>query len=158
MDRFPTYGSPIMQRSGLPESNAFKAYRIFTAPDDGYYQLLDISYEGGDSNEYFTIGLFPPTTNSDGDGPTTINDGIYWAMFGKIQGNIFNSEQKQGSVYQGYNSQLNYGGLGFMRLIPAGWSLLLRDDFFGLKFCGGVVVVVMNEMRASAAEHSVRTY
>lgn len=123
MDRFPTYGSPIMQRSGLPESNAFKAYRIFTAPDDGYYQLLDISYEGGDSNEYFTIGLFPPTTNSDGDGPTTINDGIYWAMFGKIQGNIFNSEQKQGSVYQGYNSQLNYGGLGFMRLIPAGWSL-----------------------------------
>tara|TARA_Y100000401_G_scaffold36274_1_gene27177 strand:- start:42 stop:500 length:459 start_codon:yes stop_codon:yes gene_type:complete len=120
---FQTLGSPIMQRSKLPESNAFKAYRIFTAPDDGYYQLLDISYEGGDSNEYFTIGLFPPTTNADGDGPTTINDGIYWAMFGKIQGNIFNSAQKQGSVYQGYNSQLNYGGLGFTRTIPPGWSL-----------------------------------
>lgn len=120
---FKTLGSPVMQRSKLPESNAFKAYRIFTAPDDGYYQLLDISYEGGDSNEYFTIGLFPPTTNADGDGPTTINDGIYWAMFGKIQGNIFNSEQKQGSVYQGYNSQLNYGGLGFTRTIPPGWSL-----------------------------------
>ena len=120
---FPTLGSPIMQRSGLPDDNAFKAYRIFTAPDDGYYKLLDISYEGGDSNEYFTIGLFPPTTNKDGDGPTTINDGIYWAMFGKIQGNIFNSEQKQGSVYQGYNSQLNYGGLGFERTIPPGWSL-----------------------------------
>lgn len=119
----PSYGPPIMQKSGLPEDNAFKAYRIFTAPDDGWYELLDISYEGGDSNEYFTIGLFPPTTNQDGDGPTTINSGIYFAMFGKIQGNIFNSEQKLGSAYQGYNSQLNYGGLGFKRLIPPGWSL-----------------------------------
>mgnify|MGYP003150437656 FL=1 len=117
------YGPPVMQKSGLPESNAFKAYRIFTAPDDGYYKILDISYEGGDSNEYFTVGLFPPTTNKDGDGPTTINGGVYWAMFGKVQGNIFNSSQKQGSMYQGYNSQLNYGGLGFMRIIPPGWSL-----------------------------------
>ena len=123
MNGFPTRGSPIMQQGKLPEDNAFKAYRIFTAPDDGYYEILDISYEGGDSNEYFTIGLFPPTTNADGDGPTTINGGIYWAMFGKIQGNIFNSEQKQGSAYQGYNSQLNYGGLGFTRVIPPGWSM-----------------------------------
>ena len=112
-----------MQKAGLPEDNAFKAYRIFTAPDDGYYELLDISYEGGDSTDSFTIGLYPPTTNKDGDGPTTINGGVYWARFGKIQGNIFNSEQKHGSVYQGYNSQLNYGGLGFTRIIPPGWSL-----------------------------------
>lgn len=116
-------GPPIMQSSALPEVNAFKAYRIFTAPDDGYYKLLDISYYGGDSNEYFTIGLFPPSTAADGSGPTTISGGIYWAYFGKLQGNIFNSSQKLGSVYQGYNSQLNYGGLGFERLIPAGWSL-----------------------------------
>ena len=114
-----------MQQSKLPEDNAFKAFRIFTAPDDGYYELIDISYEGGDSNEYFTIGLFPPTTDADGTAPGLINGGIYWAMFGRIQGNIFNSAQKQGSVYQGYNSQLNYGGLGFTRIIPPGWSLFI---------------------------------
>ena len=114
-----------MQQSKLPEDGAFKAFRIFTAPDDGYYELIDISYEGGDSNEYFTIGLFPPTTEADGTAPGFINGGIYWAMFGRIQGNIFNSSQKQGSVYQGYNSQLNYGGLGFTRTIPPGWSLFI---------------------------------
>lgn len=121
---FPTYGPPVMQTSKIPETNAFKAYRIFTAPDDGYYQLLDISYEGGDSNEYYTFGLFPPSNAPEGTAPSLINGGNYWAMFGKIQGNIFNSSQKLGSVYQGYNSQLNYGGLGFMRIIPAGWTIM----------------------------------
>ena len=117
------FGAPIMQSSGLPEVNAFNAYRIFIAPNDGYYKLLDISYYGGDSNEYFSVGLFPPTSDPDGTQPGLINGGIYWAMFGKVQGNIFSSAQKLGSMYQGYNSQLNYGGLGFMRLIPPGWSL-----------------------------------
>ena len=56
MNGYPIRGPPIMQQSKLPEDNAFKAFRIFTAPDDGYYELIDISYEGGDSNEYFTIG------------------------------------------------------------------------------------------------------
>jgi len=118
-----SYGPPIMQTSGLPEVAAFKCYRIFTAPDDGYYQILDISYEGGDANEYFTVGLFPPTTNAEGDGPTQINGGNYFAYFAKIKGAIHNSENKQGSMYQGYNLGQSEAAPGFMRIVPPGWTL-----------------------------------
>ena len=108
------YGPPIMQQSGLPEVNAFKAYRIFTAPNDGYYKLLDISYYGGDANEYFTVGLFPPTSDPDGTAPALINGGVYWAYFAKVKGNIHTSNQKLGSMYQGYNLGQSESAPGFM--------------------------------------------
>tara|TARA_Y100000361_G_scaffold145162_1_gene154019 strand:+ start:472 stop:918 length:447 start_codon:yes stop_codon:yes gene_type:complete len=116
-------GKPIMQTSSLPEVAAFKCYRIFTAPDDGYYEILDVSYYGGDSNEYFTVGLFPPTTAAEGVGPTQIAGGVYFAYFAKIKGNIHNSENKLGSMYQGYNLGQSEAAPGFMRKVPPGWSL-----------------------------------
>tara|TARA_Y100000401_G_scaffold117548_1_gene127034 strand:+ start:3227 stop:3679 length:453 start_codon:yes stop_codon:yes gene_type:complete len=118
-----SYGPPIMQTSSLPEVAAFKCYRIFTAPDDGYYQILDISYYGGDANEYFTVGLFPPTTNAEGDGPSSINGGNYFAYFAKVKGAIHNTENKQGSMYQGYNLGQSEAAPGFMRVVPPGWTL-----------------------------------
>ena len=120
---YPLMGSPIMQQSKLPESAAFNAYRIATAPDDGYYEILDISYYGGDSNEYFTIGLYPPTTEADGTAPASINGVVYWAYFAKVKGNIHSSNQKLGSMYQGYNLGQSEAAPGFMRKIPPGWSL-----------------------------------